>query len=58
VKRLGVELFRERPDLVFIDPVSGTHEPLSDLQVFEVESHFRAVWIEIRHDVVLRHGCD
>jgi hypothetical protein len=37
VKRLGVELLRERPDLLLVDPVRAAQEPLPDPQVFEAE---------------------
>jgi hypothetical protein len=31
VKRLGVKLFGERPDLVLVDPVRVAHRPLPNL---------------------------
>jgi hypothetical protein len=38
VKRLGVELLRERAVLPLVEPVRAAHKPLSDPQVFEGSS--------------------
>src|SRR5262245_55120533 len=56
VKRLGVELLRERPDLLSVDPVRAAHEPLPDPQVFEVEGRLLVALVEVRHDGPLLEG--
>ena len=57
VERLWVELLRERPDLLFVDPVRAAHKPLPDPKVFEAERRFIAVWIQVRQDGLLLPGC-
>src|SRR5262249_55596802 len=56
VKRLGVELLRERPDLLVVDPVGAAHKPLADPQIFEEKGPCPAAWIQVRHGRPLVEG--
>src|SRR5262245_40542242 len=56
MKRLGVELLCERPDLLFVDPVRAAQEPLPDPQVIEVEGRLLPARVEVRHDGPLLQG--
>src|SRR5262249_23947722 len=56
VKRLGVELPGERPDLLLVEPVRAAHKPLPDPQVFDGEGRWPAAWISVRHDGSLLRG--
>lgn len=44
---VGVELLRERPDLFLVDSARPVRKPLLELNVFEEESHFLTVWIQV-----------
>jgi hypothetical protein len=50
MKRLRVELFCERSDLIFVDLMCVADKPLCDAQVFEVESRLFGGRIQVRQD--------
>src|SRR5580765_4025969 len=50
MKRLGVELLCERPNLLFVDLICAAYKLLRDPQVFEVESRLFGGRIHVRHD--------
>jgi hypothetical protein len=49
MKRLGIELLRERSDLLFVDFMCAAYKSLPDLQVFEVKSRLIGRRIHVRH---------